>query len=309
MGHWREVVAEMIEQYLVELKAALAGADPALVQDALYDAEEHLRAEMSDAGDGAETHWAGIVESYGTPDEVAQAYRETEVTVARALKAPTPVRPRGALGRFFGVLVDPSAWGALFYLVFALVTGTVYFVFVAAFLPLSVGLIPVFVGAPMLLAFFASVRAISLAEGRLVEALLGVRMPRRPRAMLQQGDWTMRVKHWLTDGRTWTTILYMLLQQVLGMVYFSIVMVGLGLSTSLIAWPVIQLFTDYPLVQIGGYGYLLQPWATPIAIIGGLLGYILTLHVVRLIGKGHAVYAKAMLVGRYSDAPDQAIAA
>jgi uncharacterized membrane protein len=299
----------MIEQYLVELKAALAGADPALVQDALYDAEEHLRAEMSDAGDGAETHWAGIVESYGTPDEVAQAYRETEVTVARALKAPTPVRPRGALGRFFGVLVDPSAWGALFYLVFALVTGTVYFVFVAAFLPLSVGLIPVFVGAPMLLAFFASVRAISLAEGRLVEALLGVRMPRRPRAMLQQGDWTMRVKHWLTDGRTWTTILYMLLQQVLGMVYFSIVMVGLGLSTSLIAWPVIQLFTDYPLVQIGGYGYLLQPWATPIAIIGGLLGYILTLHVVRLIGKGHAVYAKAMLVGRYSDAPDQAIAA
>jgi hypothetical protein len=96
---------------------------------------------------------------------------------------------------------------------------------------------------------------------------------------------------------------------VLGIVYFTIVVTAVTLATTLIAWPVIQLFTDYPLVQIGGYGYLLQPWATPIAIIGGLLGYILTLHVVRLIGKGHAVYAKAMLVGRYSDAPDQAIAA
>ncbi|KAF0209447.1 MAG: sensor domain-containing protein [Actinomycetota bacterium] len=299
----------MIEQYLAELKAALAGADPALVQDALYDAEEHLRAEMSEAGTDAEARWTGIVEAYGSPDEVAQAYRETEVTVARALKAPAPVRPKGALGRFFGVVIDPSAWGALFYLVFALVTGTFYCVFVSVMLPLSIGLIPVLVGVPLLLAFFASVRAISLAEGRLVEALLGVRMPRRPRAMLQQGDWTARVKHWFTDGRTWTTILYMLLQQVLGAVYFSIVMIGLGLSTTLIALPIIQMFEPDPLIQIGGYGYLLQPWATPLVIAAGFLGCILTLHLVRLIGKGHAAYAKAMLVGRYSDAPDQAIAA
>jgi len=32
-----------IEGYLAELKGYLAGADPALVQDALYDAEEYLR--------------------------------------------------------------------------------------------------------------------------------------------------------------------------------------------------------------------------------------------------------------------------
>jgi len=299
----------MIEQYLIELRAALADADPALVQDALYDAEEHLRAEMAEAGDDAEARWTEIVEHYGMPEEVAQAYRDTEVTVARALKAPAPARPRGALGRFFGVLVDPSAWGALFYLVFSLATGIVYFTFVSVFLPLSIGLIPVFIGLPLLLAFFASVRAISLAEGRLVEALLGVRMPRRPRAMLQQGDWTTRVKHWFTDGRTWTTLLYMVLQLVLGIVYFTIVVTAVSVATSLIAWPVLQLLSDYPVVQIGGYGYLLQAWAMPLVIAAGLLGYVLTLHVVRLVGKGHAVYAKAMLVGRYSDTPDQAIAA
>src|ERR1051325_2860228 len=37
-----------IAQYLEQLRAALAGADPALIQDALYDAEEHLRAELQE---------------------------------------------------------------------------------------------------------------------------------------------------------------------------------------------------------------------------------------------------------------------
>ena len=37
-----------INEYLEQLRAALRGADPALIQDALYDAEEHLRAELAD---------------------------------------------------------------------------------------------------------------------------------------------------------------------------------------------------------------------------------------------------------------------
>jgi len=36
-------VPDTIEAYLAELRAALAGADPALVQDAVYDAEDYLR--------------------------------------------------------------------------------------------------------------------------------------------------------------------------------------------------------------------------------------------------------------------------
>lgn len=36
-----------IPQYLDQLREALRDADPALVQDALYDAEEYLRAELA----------------------------------------------------------------------------------------------------------------------------------------------------------------------------------------------------------------------------------------------------------------------
>ncbi|MGV7194671.1 hypothetical protein [Xanthomonas axonopodis] len=37
-----------ISDYLAQLRQALAGADPAMIQDALYDAEEYLRAELAE---------------------------------------------------------------------------------------------------------------------------------------------------------------------------------------------------------------------------------------------------------------------
>lgn len=292
-----------IDEYITGLRSALVGADPALVQDAVYDAEEYLRSEMADCEGDAETCFAEIVERYGTPEEVAAAYLETEVTVARALKPPAPSAPRGLLGRFFGVVADPRAYAALVYLLLSLVTGTVYFTLVTVLLPTSLGLIPVGVGLLLLLLFFAMVRAIALAEGRVLESLLGVRMPRRPRSVVREGDLFDRIKHWLTDWRTWTSILYMVLQFPLGIIYFTLVVTALAVSASVVAYPILQLFTDYPLVQWGGYGYMLQPWGTPLVIVVGLLGFVLTLHMCKGVGWLHAAYAKALLVGRYTDAP------
>ena len=52
-------MADTIEGYLAQLRGALAGADPALAQDALYDAEEYLRSAAAEGGN--------------TPDAVAAA--------------------------------------------------------------------------------------------------------------------------------------------------------------------------------------------------------------------------------------------
>jgi len=58
-----------VEQYLDALRSALKGADKALVQDALYDAEEHLRAELAQKpGENEAGVLAGIVSSYGAPE-------------------------------------------------------------------------------------------------------------------------------------------------------------------------------------------------------------------------------------------------
>lgn len=295
----------MIDGYLESLRTALAGADPALVQDALYDAEEYLRAEISactETGTDDAACFAAAVERYGTPEEVAAAYLETEITVARALGSPVIRRTSGPWARFFGIVADARGYGALFYLILSLLTGTLYFTLVAVMLPTGIGLLPVGAGVIILLLFFAIIRALSLAEGRIVEVLLGVRMPRRPRGALPEGDVFDRVKHWLTDRRTWTSILYMVLQLPLGVVYFTIVITALSLSAAGVAYPIAQSFTSYPLLQFGGYGYVLETWAVPLVIVLGLLGFVVTLHLCRGIGALHATYAKALLVGRYEKA-------
>src|SRR3546814_4957482 len=74
------VLPTTIPEYLDQLRRALAGADPALVQDALYDAEEYLRSEMAANLDQSEAEViAAVASSDGAPEEAAEIYRETEV--------------------------------------------------------------------------------------------------------------------------------------------------------------------------------------------------------------------------------------
>src|ERR1700679_2830903 len=93
-----------IDQYLRQLREELAGADPALIQDALYDAEEYLRAEVAAHPEKSEADILEIIAStYGAPDEVAAAYRDTEIKVKAAMTTPVRKRAESAAGRFFGV--------------------------------------------------------------------------------------------------------------------------------------------------------------------------------------------------------------
>src|SRR6185312_5945848 len=94
-----------IPEYLDQLRAALRGADPAMVQDALYDAEEYLRSELAEQSGKSETEViASVAGSYGAPEEVAEIYRDTEVTVNRALRPPAQPKRKSFLGKFFGVI-------------------------------------------------------------------------------------------------------------------------------------------------------------------------------------------------------------
>ncbi|MDP2233971.1 MAG: sensor domain-containing protein [Actinomycetota bacterium] len=288
-----------VEGYLAQLRAALAGADPALVQDAAYDAEEYLRDALAET-DGSEEGFDAVVEAYGTPEEIASSYRDAEITVAAALRKPvSAVKSTNPIARFFGVLVDPSAWGALFYMVLSLATGIVYFTIVVTGLSLTVGLAVLIVGLPFALLFLALVRAISLAEGRMVEGLLGERMPRRPSTVGQTGGIWERIKSWLTDYRTWTTMLYMVLQMFFGIAYFTAVVTAFAVCVSLLALPFVQVLAGEPLLIVDGFRYWIEPWGYPVFILGGLLGVVGTMWIAKGVGKMHAAYAKAMLVGRF----------
>jgi uncharacterized membrane protein len=287
-----------IPEYLEQLRAALKGADPAMIQDALYDAEEYLRAELAEQPGKSEAEViASVASSYGAPEEVADIYRDTEVTVTRALRPPVPPKRRSALGRFFGVAADAHTYGALFYMLLSLATGIFYFTWVVAGASVSGGLLILIVGIPLLLLFLASVRLLSLVEGRIVEVLLGERMPRRPLYTQRDKPWLTRIGELFTDGRTWTAMLYMLLMLPLGILYFTLVVTLLSVSLGFIAAPLSLFVPHYFDITIFNWSMTEQaPWLLPLMTIAGILMMFVTLHLARGVGKVHGLFAKHLLV-------------
>jgi hypothetical protein len=451
-------VDKNIETYLRQLQDAMvsAGADPALVQDAMFDAEEHLQSEMAAGGD-----FATVAASYGSPDEVAAAYTGTvpvyemaaamaaphpggeavdtgaavaeqpagaeaeaaatspvpgetivapevgtgwiEVGAAPAAAAPpeaaapadstvppepakvfcsncgsqselgqafcrtcggrlpsaeqlaagakaagpadTAVRPsQGAeapptggrppfggqpygaapQGRYpvgvqtgmaaaeagrtqaersiwrdiFGPFIDPRTWTALVYMILSLGLGILYFTVVVTGVSLSLGLFVLIIGIPMLVLVLAIVRGLSLFEGRLVEVLLGTRMPRRLRPVPPNLGIRGRIEFWLNDGRTWLSMLYMLLMLPLGIVYFTVAVTLLSVSLGLITSPIWGWFGNNYTFWYEGQAYTgdFPTFLIPLAFVIGVLLLIGTMHAIRWIGRGHAMFAKAMLV-------------
>ena len=104
----------------------------------LYDAEEYLRAEVAAHPDKSESDVLELIAStYGAPDEVASAYRDTEAKVKAAMTTPRRV-PKSGAGAFFGVFLDPRAYTSLFFMLLSLATGIIYFT-VGGDRPVAVG--------------------------------------------------------------------------------------------------------------------------------------------------------------------------
>ena len=104
-----------IDEYLKQLRAALAGEDPALIQDALYDAEEYLRAELAAHPDKSESDMLELIAStYGAPEEVAAAYRDNEAKVKAALRMPAcPLRSSAGVAFFATISCGACASSAM----------------------------------------------------------------------------------------------------------------------------------------------------------------------------------------------------
>ena len=309
----RSSAPRSIDEYLRQLRAALEGEDPSLMQDALYDAEEYLRAEVAAHPEKSEADVLELIAStYGAPEEVAAAYRDTEVKVKAALRTPPPRRvenPSGAR-RFFGIYSDARAYTSLFYMLLALATGIMYFTLVVVGVSLSAGLAVLIIGVPFFLAFIGITRVISLGEGRLLEAVTGERMPRRPVHPGPVKGWWGRIGGMLSDARTWTTLLYLVLMLPLGIIYFVIAVVGLSIGVNLSLAPFVVLGEDVGLLSdytdtygvpltLGHHVFHLThtSWVGSLFMFAiGIVVLTTVMHLARGIVRGHARLAKALLV-------------
>jgi len=300
---------QSIEQYLSQLKKELSSCDRATIQDALSDTEGHLRmalsSNISDGNIPESDALTRVIEKYGMPEEVAKAYRENESRVEPALawtghtdeaEKPEGRDERPFLSRFFGIFGDSRAWGAILYLLFSLVTGIIYFTWAVTGISLSAGLLVLIIGLPFAGLFILSVRGIGLVEGLIVEALLGIRMPRRPLFYRKNMGWWQRFKQLVSDKHTWLSLVYMILQLPMGIVSFTVLVTLITVSLYGVALPVLQLGFDMPVSYVNGVSYYLVDWMLPLSVIAGVLLATLTMHLARYLGRQHGTLAKALLV-------------
>jgi hypothetical protein len=189
-----------------------------------------------------------------------------------------------------------------------LATGIVYFTFVVTGLSLSAGFAILIIGVPFFLAFIGMARIISLGEGRLLEAMTGERMPRRPVHPGPSAPWLRRIGEMLKDVRTWTTLLYLVLMLPLGIIYstvaFTWFVIGLRCALAPLVY-VAERFIgiapgSFAVVQLHhGHHELKSPETFVGALFYMVLGILLLtllLHAARAIARGHARLAKALLV-------------
>lgn len=255
--------ADPIRAYLIQLEAAMAGRDAALVHDAVLDADAHLRAAVQ-AGASPER----AVAEYGTPEEVARAYVEAEsgprgwretpapartsVADAGTAAAPagpgahaTPVTPAPAARGIpvLGIWFDVRAWGALAYFgAVGFVLSLAYFVWAISVGALALGLLPLVIGIPLLVLLLGSARAICLFEGKVVEFFLRVRMPRRVQPVAGTGNgevgfWT-RIGCWLRDIRSWMSLGYLLGNFPVALVAFVVIVTLASIGVALVSLPI-----------------------------------------------------------------------
>ena len=299
------IKSKNVDDYLNRLKKELKGSDSALIQDALSDAEEHLRVALNTAEtespniEEAEV-LVPIIEKYGSPSEVAAAYKKIEIHLHPVFAPVSQPDTRPFPSKFFSIIVDSRAWGAFLYMLFTVLTGSLFGLW--GFFGFGISLISLIlvIGIPITGLFLLSIRGISLIEGRIIEALLGMRMPRK-RVFIRRSLGPMdKFKSLIKDPYTWKSLIYLVLMFPLGWIYFGLSGFAFTFALSFIFAPVLELVFHLPL-DLYGTDVFTPVGMLPVIVLAGILMIFLILHLAKFIGRKHGQYAKYMLVRKQPD--------
>lgn len=289
-----------IEEYLDRLKKELSGSDPALVQDALSDAEEHLRTAMGEELEKSPgLSETGVLQTqiakYGSPHEIASAYRDIESRMPPTFAAQKSKFPRSFWAKFFGVAAQSRTWSAFLYVFLSALTSLIFAMWVLLGGTFSLISLVLIIGIPVTGLFLLSLQGIALLEGRLVEALLGVRMPRKPVFVRQGLNWRQKYKALATESHTWKIFAFLIMHFPLAWVHFVVEFVMFAFSIKSVFYPVWYWGLGRPLITIGQPFYP-PAWSYPLVTLAGVAMFFASLHLAGFMGKIRGRFAKYMLV-------------
>ncbi len=299
------ILDKNVDDYLTRLKKELKGSDPALIQDALSDAEEHLRSALDiaqrETPNIAEAEvLVSIIDKYGSPSEVAAAYKKIETHLVPVFTPISLPDTRPFISRFFSIISDSRAWGALFYMILSVLTGSLFGIWGLFGSVLSLISLFLVIGVLITGLFLLSIRGIALIEGRIVEALLGMRMPRKPVFFRRKLGPMDKFKALVRDPYTWKSLVYLVTLFPLGWLYFGLSGFAFALALSFVFAPVLELIYHLPL-ELFGTDAFTPVGMLPVVTLAGVLMIFLILHLAKFIGRIHGSFAKFMLVRKQPD--------
>jgi len=129
-------------------------------------------------------------------------------------------------------------------------------------------------------------------------------MPRRGQYPVRGVSVWKRIQAMLSDRRTWTTILYLVLMLPLGIIYFTVAVTGIAVSLACIGSPIMEILHALNVVPAWvqfGDQELGAGIGIPASLLVGALGVLILtgyFHVIRAVGKLHGQLAKALLVAQ-----------
>lgn len=283
---------QAIQTYLNDLAHALADQDSALIQDAMMDAELHFRAALNDT---QHLSIQSIIDDYGSATETAQTYCEMESTVAFAYNGSVRPPAQKDSKKVYSILKETAVYQALAFNFLSLPLGIVYLAWTMFVGATSLAASLFVVGAPALAFYLKTMQYFSLFEGRLIESLLGERMPRRANYLQQNENLkiSQRIKLLLGQKQAWTSALYLALKLPISVLTLFISVIPACFSIGLILTPIVDplIHTLNPAYQIDLAFY----WF-PLTLPVGLCCLILSLKLTKYLTKLQSDFAKAMLV-------------
>ncbi len=285
MNQPSKAVQTDVRRYLIQLQAAAAVATPtldaALVHDILADAEDHLLSAVAAGKDASQA-----IAEFGEPGEIIAAYRQAQPaanawtgmpgvrqatvvprtgTAAAGAAGGVPADPwegtatpkplnGAALTRVpvLGIWFRPMAWRAVAFLIVGLVPGILYFMVVVTGFSLSLGLLPLLIGPPLLVGVLGLSRGMALAHGRTIEVMLGIRMPRRQAALVTHGrsPFLARIWLWLRDVRSWLAVGFLVGNFPVSILLFSVTLTLMATGLGMLLAPLGQILFNNPMIRL-----------------------------------------------------------
>ena len=200
--------------------------------------------------------------------------------------------------QFFGVALQGRTYMNLLYLLIMFPLGIIYFTIIITGFSISISLLILIIGIFIAFLFLILVRGISTLHLHYASSLLSFELPPKVETVTPGKGLFDHLKNILSDGKTYTSMVYMFLELPLGIIYFTLIITFLAVSVTFTFSPILWILNDEGIIYLSGDDWLWnEDFGNTIFLsLVGIVLFLGTLHLGNLLAKVEEFLCKNLLV-------------